>query len=111
LASVLAFASALAFLTPALFITSPIKQRRVLSERMLANLLSMILVVSAIVIIAGPFYNFRFVSIADIYSFRDELEFPAWLRYAMGITSNALLRSPLPASSPTEIDGERFAPD
>ena len=91
LASVSAFVSALAFLLPALFITSPIKQRFVLSERALDILLCFILILAATVIAAGGFYNFRLVGIADIYNFRDELEFPAWLRYTIGATSNALL--------------------
>jgi hypothetical protein len=91
LASISAFVSALAFLLPALFITSPIKQRFILSERALEILLSSILILAAIIVAAGAFYNFRVVGIADIYSFRDELEFPIWLRYAMGASSNALL--------------------
>ena len=91
LAGVSAFASALAFLVPALFITSPIRQRFILSARALDHLLSFILVLAATVVAVGAFYNFRLVGIADIYNFRDELEFPAWLRYAMGATSNALL--------------------
>jgi hypothetical protein len=91
MASVSAFVSALAFLVPALFISSPIKQRFVLSTRAFDNLLSVILVLSAAVIACGAFYNFKPVSVAEIYKFRDELGFPAWLRYAVGATSNTLL--------------------
>jgi hypothetical protein len=91
LATVSAFASALAFLLPALFITSPIKQRLALSARALENLLSFILILAAAIVAFGAFYNFRLVDVADIYNFRNELEFPAWLGYAMGTTSNALL--------------------
>ena len=40
---------------------------------------------------ASAVYNFRLVGLDNIYSFRDEIEFPAWLRYAIGATSNALL--------------------
>jgi hypothetical protein len=91
LAAVSAFAAALAFLVPALFITSTIKQRFVLSERAFDNLLSFILVLAVMIVAVGALYNFRLVSVNEIYSFRGELEFPAWLRYAMGETSNALL--------------------
>ncbi|HEX9470294.1 MAG TPA: hypothetical protein VF957_12200, partial [Bradyrhizobium sp.] len=90
-ASASAFASALAFFVPALFITSPIKQRLVLSTRALEYLLFGILILAAAIIAAGASYNFRLVGLGEIYSFRDEIEFPAWLRYATGATSNALL--------------------
>src|ERR1700730_2540242 len=91
LAAASAFASALAFLVPALFITSPIKQRFVLSARALDNLLSAILVLAVAVIAAGAANSFRLASLADIYHFREEIDLPAWLRYAIGATSNALL--------------------
>jgi hypothetical protein len=91
LAAVSIFASALAFLVPALFITFPIKQWFILSTRALDNLLSLILVLAASIIAFGAFYNFRLVRLDDIYDFRNELEFPIWLRYAMGVTTNALL--------------------
>jgi hypothetical protein len=91
LASISAFASALAFLGPALFITAPIKQRLTLSARVFDNLLSLILVLAAAVIAIGASYNFRLVGISDIYKFRGGIEFPAWLRYPMGATSNVLL--------------------
>jgi hypothetical protein len=90
-ASVSAFASALAFLVPALFVTRPFKQRHALSARALDNLLSFILVLAAAIIAVGAFHNFRLVGIAETYSFRGELKFPAWLNYAIGATSNALL--------------------
>jgi len=91
LASFSAFGSALAFLVPALFITSPVKQRFVLSARALENLLSFILVLASAIIAVGALHNFRLVGVPDIYNFRDELAFPTWLGYAMGVTSNALL--------------------
>jgi hypothetical protein len=91
LAAVSAFVSSLAFLLPALFITSPIRQRLVLSARGLENLLSLILIVAAAVVAAGALYNFRLVSLNDIYNFRSGVGFPAWLSYAIGATSNALL--------------------
>lgn len=90
-ATISAFGSALAFLVPALFITSSIRQGYTLSVRAFENLLSLILIFAALIIAAGASYNFRLTGIADIYSFRDELQFPMWLAYAMGATSSALL--------------------
>jgi hypothetical protein len=91
LASISAFASAVAFLVPALFITSPIRQRLIISVRSFDSLLSCILIFAAAVVAVGTFHNFRPVGLDDMYSFRGELEFPGWLRYAMGATANALL--------------------
>jgi hypothetical protein len=86
-----AFASLVALLIPALFVTSPIRQRIVVPERAFDLLLSLMLVLSAAVIAVGIFYNFRVVSLADIYKFRLTLELPRPLSYAIGISSNALL--------------------
>lgn len=91
LAAASVFASALAFLVPALFITSPIRQKLILPARALDFLLSSILILAATVVAAGAFYNFRLVRLADIYNFRGGVGFPAWLAYAIGATSNALL--------------------
>lgn len=91
LAIVSIFLSALAFLVPALFITSPIGQRFALSAPAFDALLSIILILAAATIAAGAFYNFKLVDLSAIYKFREEIEFPALLRYAIGITSNALL--------------------
>ena len=91
LAAVSAFVSALAFLVPALFITSAVRQRFVLSARAFENMLSLILILAAAVVAAAASYNFRLVGLDDIYNFRSGVEFPAWLSYAIGATSNALL--------------------
>jgi hypothetical protein len=91
LASISAFASAIVFLVPALFITAPIRQRFVLSTRAMENLLTLILILAVAVVAAGAVYNFRVVGLDNIYSFRDKIEIPAWLRYAIGATSNASL--------------------
>jgi hypothetical protein len=91
LAKISIFLSGVAFLAPVLFITSPIRQRLVLSARALDWLLSLILILSAIAISVGASYNFRVTNLSDIYKFREGLEFPALLRYALGITANALL--------------------
>jgi hypothetical protein len=91
LAAISAFVSVVAFLLPALFITSPVRQRLVLSERALEILLSAILVLAATIIAVGAFYNFRLVGLSDIYKFRGDTEFPVLLRYPIGMTSSALL--------------------
>jgi hypothetical protein len=59
LAAVSAFISAVAFLVPALFITWPIRQRFVLPRQALDNLLSFILILAAVIIAAGVYYNFE----------------------------------------------------
>jgi hypothetical protein len=89
LAAVSAFVSAVAFLAPALFITSPIRQRVSLSPRALDRTLTLILVLAAAVIAGGSFHNFRLVGLEGIYDFRGELDFPAWLRYANSVTAHA----------------------
>jgi hypothetical protein len=91
LAIVSIFASALAFLAPALLITSPVRARLDLSVSGFDLLLSAILIFAAILIAVAAFYNFRLVGLSEIYRFREQLAFPAPLRYAIGITSNALL--------------------
>jgi hypothetical protein len=90
-ASVSALGSILAFLMPALLVSSPFKQRFTLSPRALDHLLSFILIMAAAIVAIGAFYNFRLVGLEHIYSFRGALEFPTWLSYAIGATSNALL--------------------
>jgi hypothetical protein len=63
----------------------------VLSPGAFDHLLSFILILAAAIIAVGVFYNFRLVGIDAIYNFRDTLELPSWLGYAIGATSNALL--------------------
>ncbi|WP_145963569.1 hypothetical protein [Bradyrhizobium algeriense] len=91
LATVSILTSALAFLAPALFITSPVRARLDLSARGFDLLLSAILIFAAILVAAAAFYNFRIAGLSEIYRFREELAFPAAVRYAIGTTSNALL--------------------
>src|SRR5262249_21391263 len=83
--------SGLAFLVPALFMTLPIRQRFVLSAAALDRLVSFILIFACAALATATFYNFRIVGLSDIYKFRDTIEFPGPLRYALGIFSNALL--------------------
>jgi len=91
LAAASAFAAAVALLLPALFITAPIRQRFVLSEHTLENLLTLILILAVVVIAVGALHHFRLVGLDNMYSYRDEIEIPAWLKYAIGAMSNALL--------------------
>jgi hypothetical protein len=86
-----AAASAVAFLLPALFITSPVRQTFVLSEAAFDRLLTFILLVAGAAVAAGAVYNFRFVSVENIYDFRDKIETPAILNYLTGMTASALL--------------------
>jgi hypothetical protein len=86
-----AAASAIAFLIPALFVSSPIRQRFTISAKVFDRLLTFSLVLAAATIAISAIYNFRLVSIARIYEFRSDLEFPFLLTYWIGITSNALL--------------------
>jgi hypothetical protein len=91
LALVSAFLSALAFLAPALFITSPFSQRFVLSARAFEVLLSLIMILAVATVAGGAVYNFKLVDLSDMYKFRAGLEFPALLRYSIGMTTGALL--------------------
>jgi hypothetical protein len=86
-----AAASAIAFLLPALFITSPVRQVWVMSPRMFDRLLTLILALALITVASAASYNFRFVSVKDIYNFRGEINFPLALNYLVTITSSALL--------------------
>jgi hypothetical protein len=86
-----AAASAVAFLIPALFISSPVRQAFAMSIKAFERLLSLILALAAATILISAIYNFRFVSLENIYDFRGDLEFPTLLNYWIGITSNALL--------------------
>src|SRR5262249_1843396 len=91
LGSISAFSSAIAFLLPALWITSPVRQIFVLSKDALDRMLTAILIGAAVVVVAGATYNFRLVGVSDIYQFRQQIEFPAPLRYAIGNLAGALL--------------------
>lgn len=83
--------SAAAFLVPATLVVSPVGGAYKLPVRMFEHLLTLILLLSLATIITGAIYNFRIVTIEDIYRYRDKLDFPAGLRYAIGITTTTLL--------------------
>jgi len=42
------------------------------------------------VVTIGAYYNFRLIGVGEIYSFRGEIEFPGFMRYAIGAASNAM---------------------
>jgi hypothetical protein len=91
LAGLSAAVSAVLFLLPALLINAPLKQLFTLSPRALEYFLKFILVLALGTIVVASLYNFRLVSIRQIYDFRNELYFPAPLRYLTGIMSTVLL--------------------
>ena len=86
-----AAASVVAFLIPALFVSSPVRQRYAMSINAFERLLSLILLLAAATILISAVYNFRLVSLTNIYDFRSDIEFPTLLNYWIGITSNGLL--------------------
>jgi hypothetical protein len=91
LAGLSAAVSAVLFLLPALLVNTPFKQLFTLSPRGLEHLLKFILVLALGTIVVASLYNFRLVSIRQIYDFRNELYFPAPIRYLTGILSTVLL--------------------
>jgi hypothetical protein len=91
LAGVSAAISAVAFLLPALSTGSPITQLYVLSERNLERLLVLIMALALATALVGAVYNFRLVSIENIYEYRDQLQFPTTVNYLMRAIMTALL--------------------
>ncbi|WP_439409340.1 hypothetical protein ACNJX9_14610 [Bradyrhizobium sp. DASA03076] len=91
LAGISAALSLLLFLVPVLFINAPLRPVVVLSKADFERLLTLILVVSAATIAVGAAYNFRLVSLAHIYDYRNELEIPRAVQYLTGGVSSTLL--------------------
>ncbi|UPK25104.1 hypothetical protein [Bradyrhizobium sp. 195] len=91
LAGVSAALALLLFLMPTLFIRAPLRQFVTLSNARFEHLLTLVLAVSIATIAVASTYNFRLVSVARIYDFRDTLEFPGALRYLIGWVSSTLL--------------------
>jgi hypothetical protein len=91
MAGLSAAVSAVAFLLPALFIVSPVRQAYTMSAPAFDRLLTAILLLALAAVIAGALYNFRLVGIGDIYDFRDTMEAPSVVNYAIRIASSALL--------------------
>lgn len=91
LAGLSAALSLVLFLLPVLFVRAPFPQLVTLSNARFEHLLTLILVVSIGTIAVAATYNFRLVSIAHIYDYRDTLEFPGAVRYLTGWASSILL--------------------
>lgn len=91
LAGLSAALSLVLFLLPALFVRAPLRQLVVLSNARFEHLLTLILAISIVTIAVAATYNFRLVSIAHIYDYRDTLEFPGVVRYLTGWVSSTLL--------------------
>jgi hypothetical protein len=91
LSGISAAVSAVTFLLPALFIVSPLHQVYTMSSRAFDRLLNMLLLLAAAIVAVGAFYNFRLVGIESIYDFRNALESPAIVSYALSVASSALL--------------------
>jgi hypothetical protein len=83
--------SAVAFLLPSLFLTSKLPDRPAISDVSFDRLLSLCLICSAAVLVVGMIHHFRIVDIHEIYDFRNQIEFPPVLRYAIGMTVGAVL--------------------
>ena len=83
--------SAIAFLLPALLITSPIPQIYTMSATAFDRLLTLILLLAVPTIAVGAAYNFRLVSIDQIYDFRDKMASPAILSYLTVMNYSTLL--------------------
>jgi hypothetical protein len=90
-AAVSAAVSAVTFLLPAMLITSPIRVPYLTSERAFERLLVFIILFCAATAAVAAAYNFRFVSVGDIYDFRDKLGFPTILNYSIGAATSVLL--------------------
>ena len=90
-AGISAAGSAVAFLLPALLITSPIARPYEMPERIFWRLITCVLVFCAATAATAAAYNFRVVSISEIYDFRDQLQFPTILNYCIGAATGVLL--------------------
>src|SRR4051794_37353707 len=91
LAGLSAAAAACAFLLPALFISSPIAARNVLTVRSFDLLLRAILLLSIPIVAAGAYFSFRIVSLDVMYEFREKVAIPTALNYLLTTISSTLL--------------------
>jgi hypothetical protein len=83
--------SAIAFLLPALLITAPIPQIYTMSATAFDRLLTLILLHAVPTIVVGAAYNFRLVSVDQIYDFRDKMASPTILNYLTVMNYSTLL--------------------
>lgn len=91
LAGLSAALSLVLLLLPVLFIRAPFRRIVALSPAVFGHLLTLILAISIGTIAIASTYSFRLVSIANIYDYRDSLEFPGVVRYLIGWVSSTLL--------------------
>ena len=83
--------SAIAFLLPALLITAPIPQIYTMSATTFDGFLTFILLLAIPTIVVGAAYNFRLVSVDQIYDFRDKMASPTILNYLTVMNYSTLL--------------------
>lgn len=86
-----ALASLAGFLVPAMLINWPAMPQIGFLPKAMNAFLSTIMTIAIVTPAAGMYYNFKLVGLAEIYQFRDQIDFPVPLRYAIGITLGALL--------------------
>jgi hypothetical protein len=86
-----AAASIVLFLIPVLLLTIPAKRLFCLPHKVLDAIPVLVLALSAIVLVAGAFDGFRFVSLAEMYKHRAEISHSRAFNYAIGILDGALL--------------------
>jgi hypothetical protein len=86
-----AAASIVLFLIPVLLLTIPAKRPFSLPHKVMDAIPVCVLALSAIVLIAGAFDGFRFVSLAEMYKHREEIIHSRAVNYAIGILDGALL--------------------
>lgn len=91
IAAISTIVSCAALLVPSLLITSPIGRPGKLSKAAFERLLYAIVLFSLVISVSAATYGFRLVSIADIYKYRAELQFPTPLNYAIIATNSVLL--------------------
>lgn len=90
-ARISAAVSALVFLPPVLFLSFPLRQPFRISLAHFDFALDCLLAAAAATIMLAAIYNFRLVGLASIQDFRPSLEFPAMVRYSLGMVSSAVL--------------------
>jgi hypothetical protein len=90
-AALSAAASAVAFLLPALFITGPIRQIPAMTSKSFERLLMGVLILSVAILAIGASYNYRVVSLDNMYEYRAKLAAPTAVNYLVTIVTSTLL--------------------
>ena len=91
LATLSILASAVTFAVPAVFLVPDRPKFPEISPAYFERCLIAILIISAAVLVAGASYDFKLAKLSEIYLYRDQIDFPRPLGYAIGITTGALL--------------------